>query len=314
MIQKFKIVFMGTPEFAVPALNALHKSGHCVEMVVTQPDRQKGRGRKTQFSPVKRLAGKLGYPIVQPAYINDKAFVSQIEKLAPHFFVVAAFGQILGEEILNIPSFGAINIHPSLLPKYRGPAPIQWAIINGDKITGLSIMAMEKGLDQGNIFLSKSIEIAPVETAKTLHDKLAQLGGDLLINVLNDFESGTVNPIPQNDKEATYAPLLKKKHGRINWKQSAESIKNFVYGMNPWPGAFTFYQEKSLKIFNVKPIDRTTPDVTPGTVLEGPDNQLQVAAGTGSVSILEIQGASGKRMLIGDFLRGNLIPSGTVLH
>jgi methionyl-tRNA formyltransferase len=303
MNKKAGIIFMGTPQFAVPALKALHKNDQDIALVVTQPDRPKGRGRKLTPSPVKETAMNLGYSVIQPSSVRTTEFSNGIEKHTPDFIVVVAFGHIIPKDILTIPKIATINIHASLLPKYRGPAPIQWAIINEEKETGVTTMLMDEGLDTGDILLSSKLEIASDYTSDTLHDRLADLGANLLVQTLNAFETGNINPIPQDHTRATYAPMLKKKDGRMNWKQSAESLEAFIRGMTPWPGAFTFHEQKRLKILKAKTIVMDT-EASPGTVIKGFPDELWISTGKDALSIIEIQGESGKRLLIKDFLRG----------
>jgi len=307
-----KILYMGTPEFAVAPLKSLHTQGYDIALVVTQPDRPKGRGRKLIPTPVKQTAGTLGYRVVQPESIKTSEFKNEIDALKPDVIVVVAFGQILPEYILNIPKFGAINIHASLLPKYRGAAPIQWAVINGETETGVTTMFMDKGLDTGDMLLSSKIPISPDDTSDTLHDRLADLGADLLIKTLKDLESGNLHPVAQNHTTSTYAPLLKKSDGHIDWTKSAELLDPFIRGMNPWPGTFTFYNDTRLKILKATSIVRET-DAPPGTVVQGFPDELVIATGKNVLSIIEIQGASGKRILIKDFLRGHPLAPGSVL-
>ncbi|MDI6687843.1 MAG: methionyl-tRNA formyltransferase [Desulfobacterales bacterium] len=311
--KKIKIIFMGTPDFAVPALTALHNNKYDVILVVTQPDRPKGRGRKPVSSPVKEAAAQLGYDVIQPVSIKTDEFANNVIKLKPDMFVVSAFGHILPKSILELPKIGALNIHASLLPKYRGAAPIQWAIINGEKETGVTIMLMDEGLDTGDILFTSKIQIFPDDTSATLHNRLADLGADLLIKTLKAIEADNINPIPQDHTIATYAPMLKKKDGHINWEMAAEKLEAFIRGMTPWPGAFAFCDNTRLKIFSSKPI-MIPVDKTPGTVLKGFPDELRIATGKGALSILEIQGQSGKRLLIKDFLRGFKMPVGTVLN
>jgi methionyl-tRNA formyltransferase len=313
MKKKAGIIFMGTPQFAVPALKALHKNDQDIALVVTQPDRPKGRGRKLTPSPVKETAMNLGYSVIQPSSVRTAEFSNYIEKQTPDFIVVVAFGHIIPKSILTIPNIATINIHASLLPKYRGPAPIQWAIINEEKETGVTTMLMDEGMDTGDILLSSELEIAPYDTSDTLHDRLADLGADLLIQTLNVFETGDINPISQDHTQATYAPMLKKNDGRMNWKLSAESLEAFIRGMSPWPGAFTFHDKKRLKIFKAKTLVKDT-ETSPGTVIKGFPDELWISTGKGVLSIMEIQGESGKRLLIKDFLRGYKLPPGTHLH
>ncbi len=316
--KKIRIIFMGTPDFAVPSLNALHKSGYEVVLVVTQPDRPKGRGRKLSHSqlshpPVKKAAMNLGYDIIQPLSIRTDEFADSILKLKPDVFVVVAFGHILPKNILALPKAGAINIHASLLPKYRGAAPIQWAIINKETETGVTTMFVDEGMDTGDILLSSKIKIAPDETSASLHNRLADLGANLLIRTLQALKAGTLNPLPQDHTKACNAPLLKKSDGHIDWKMSAEAIEAFMRGMTPWPGAFTFYKNRRLKVYKAEPVPANVTE-SPGTVVKGFPDELLVATGKGALSILEIQGASGKRLLIKDFLQGCKMPPGTILN
>ncbi|MGA9176854.1 MAG: methionyl-tRNA formyltransferase [Desulfobacterales bacterium] len=313
MKKKAEIIFMGTPQFAVPALKALHKNDQNIALVITQPDRPKGRGRKLTFSPVKETALNLGYSVIQPSSVRTAEFSNNIEKHAPGFIVVVAFGHIIPKNILTIPQIATINIHASLLPKYRGPAPIQWAIINEEKETGVTTMLMDEGMDTGDILLSSKLEIAPDDTSGTLHDRLADLGADLLIQTLKNFDTGNINPISQDHTQATYAPMLKKNDGRMNWKLPAESLEAFIRGMTPWPGAFTFHEKKRLKFFKARTIVMDA-DASPGTVIKGFPDELWISTGKGVLSVMEIQGESGKRLLIKDFLRGYQLPPGTHLQ
>ena len=313
MNKKAGIIFMGTPHFAVPALKALHNNDQNIALVITQPDRPKGRGRKLTPSPVKETAINLGYSVIQPSSVRTAEFSNNIEKHAPGFIVVVAFGHILPKNILTIPQIATINIHASLLPKYRGPAPIQWAIINEEKETGVTTMLMDEGMDTGDILLSSKLKIASDDTSGTLHDRLADLGADLLIQTLKTFETGNINPISQDHTQATYAPMLKKNDGRMNWKLPAESLEAFIRGMTPWPGAFTFHEKKRLKFFKARTIVMDT-DASPGTVIKGFPDELWISTGKGVLSVMEIQGESGKRLLIKDFLRGYQLPPGTHLH
>ncbi len=308
----FRIVFMGTPQFAVPGLEALHQNGYDIALVVTQPDRPRGRGRKVTFSPVKSTARRLGYEIIQPASIKTAEFAAQIKSRQPDFQVVIAYGKILPENVLALPRIGTINIHASLLPKLRGPAPIQWALINGETETGVCSMRMEKGMDTGDILLTAKEPIKPDDTAGTLHDRLAVKGAAVLIDTLKAYADDSIRPIPQDHSRATYAPMLTKDDGLINWNKPAVSLVNFIRGVSPWPGAYTFWGDKRLKIFQSSAIAAEIPQ-PPGTVIKGFPDELRVATGEGVLSIQEIQGASGKRMAIKDFLKGHRIPPGTVL-
>ena len=303
---------MGTPHFAVPALELLCQEDYKVALVVTQPDRPKGRGRKLVPPPVKVKATALDLAVLQPATLKNDSFAEQITQLQPDFLVVVAFGHILPESILQLPKFGAINIHASLLPKYRGPAPIQWAVINAESYTGVTTMFMDQGMDTGNILLTQKEPILPDDTAATLHDRMAITGAELLIKTLKELAANKIAPIPQDHSKATYAPLLKKQDGHINWQKSAEKLEAFIRGMTPWPGAFTFHNEKRLKIIKATPISESVSGI-PGTILKAFPDELRVATGKGALSILEIQGPSGKRLGIADFLRGYRLAPGTVL-
>lgn len=304
-----RVVFMGTPDFAVPALESLHQSRHEIVLVVTQPDRPRGRGRKMMPPPVKAAATRMGYNTIQPESISGIGFADQITKLQPDLIAVVAFGSILKPRILNIPRCGAVNIHASLLPKYRGPAPIQWAIINGESETGVTVIQMDEKMDTGDILLSEKIGIEPDETAATLHDRLSELGGGLLVRVMDQISNQTMVSTPQDHSGATYCKLLKKQDGRIDWHLPAERIEAFIRGMSPWPGAYTFYGNRRLKIFKSLVVPLTERDA-PGCIVRSFTGEMRVATGSGALSILEIQSGSGKRLEIQEFLRGNPIPVG----
>jgi methionyl-tRNA formyltransferase len=312
MMKAYNIIFMGTPEFAIPTLRAIHASNHHLSLVVTQPDRPKGRGRKVIPPPVKQTAIDLGYTVLQPASVKKKEFVEVVTRDKPDFLVVVAYGRILPKTILQLPKLGTINLHASLLPKYRGPAPIQWAIINGETLTGLTAMLMDEGLDTGDILLAAEEKIYPNDTSASLHDRLAELGANLLVDTLNRYSKGQIRPVPQDHNQASQAPLLKKSDGHIAWDAPAEKISAFIRGMTPWPGAFTFHEDKRFKIFNAKSV-KADVSQAPGTVIKGFADELRVATAKGVLSVLEIQGASGKRLMIADFLRGYRMPPGTIL-
>jgi methionyl-tRNA formyltransferase len=307
----FNVVFMGTPDFAVPALKAVKDFGCSVSLVVTQPDKPKGRGRKLTPPAVKVAASELNLPVIQPVSVKTGDFYRQVSEIAPDLLVVIAFGHVLPKRILEIPLYGAVNVHASLLPKYRGPAPIQWAIINGDTETGVTTMLMDKGLDTGEILLATKTTINPDDTSGTLHDRLAIDGAAVLKDTLKAMKNRTIRPISQQHALATYAPMLFKNNGHIDWSLSAKRIEQFIRGMTPWPGAFTYNGQKRLKIFKGIIKDVNTAQ-EPGTVIEGFSNELRVATGDGALSITEIQGSSGKRLKISDFLRGSHIPAGYV--
>ena len=310
MNHKFKVVFMGTPEFAVPSLSALCELGMPISLVVTQPDRPKGRGRKLMPPPVKTAAQALGYEVWQPDTVKSEAFYQVIAEYKPDLLVVVAYGNILPKRLLELPSYGSVNVHASLLPKYRGPAPIQWAIINGESETGVTTMLMDAGLDTGEILMTSSLAITPEDTAGTLHDRLAFAGGELLKQTIAAMAAGNLHPMPQNHGKASYAPLFKKSDGYIDWSEPAAVIERKIRGLNPWPLAYTFHGDRRLNIFKAQ-IRPATDDAPPGTVLPGFSGELRVATGDGALSILEIQGASGKRLNIRKFLSGHDIASGT---
>lgn len=303
MMTSCRIVFMGTPEFAVPTLEALHESDYHVLAVVTQPDRPKGRGRRLVPPPVKEVAKALDYPVLQPPRIKEPGFVEEMIALDPDFLIVVAYGRLLPGSFLALPRQGAINIHASLLPKYRGPAPIQWAVINGEKETGVTTMWMDEGLDTGDILLSRTVPIHPDDTAGTLQKRLAPVGALVLIDTLAQLEAGTLSGTPQSTADATYAPLLKKKDGQIDWSREARSLEAFVRGMNPWPGAFTLLSGKRLKVFLARDVGGSVRE-EPGTVMEGFPGDLVVATGRGKLALEEVQLESGKRLSAEEFLRG----------
>ncbi len=310
-MKQLKIIFMGTPDFSVPALKILSQNGYEVALVVTQPDRPRGRGCKLTPPPVKATALDLGLPVVQPQTIRDPLFIDQMRALEPDLFVVVALGQILPQELLDIPPSGAVNIHGSLLPRYRGPAPIQWALINNERETGITTMLMDNGLDTGDILMTAGTRITPDDTSSTLHDRLADMGADLLIKTITGLKSHAIVPQPQDHALATYAPLLKKSDGRIDWNKPAQLIEAFIRGMTPWPGAFTFRENKRLKIFKALANTQKTTQAA-GTVVRGFSDELRIATGRGTLSLCEIQGASGKRLDIKNYLRGHNIEPGSV--
>lgn len=312
MKDKYSIIFMGTPGFAVPALQALVQNGYDVALVVTRPDRPKGRGRQLAAPPVKVKAAELNLEIVQPAMLKDERFIDQIRHIQPDFLVVIAFGHILAEKILQVPKFGAINIHASLLPKYRGPAPIQWAIIHGERQTGVTTMLMDKGLDTGDILLARAEPVFADDTSADLQNRLALRGADLLIQTLEGYASNKIKLIPQDHSQATYTRLLKKEDGHIEWQKTAEQLHCFIRGMTPWPGAFTYHNQNRLKVLKAALVLENVSEPA-GTILAGFSNELRVATGKDALSILEIQGPSGKHLAIADFLRGYPLPPGSIL-
>lgn len=319
-----RIVFMGTPDFAVPSLKALHNAGHRLAGVVTQPDRPGGRGKKLRPSPVKIAAVEMGLPLWQPESVRDSGFIAVLREINPEVLVVAAFGQILPGEILELPPRGCVNVHASLLPRYRGAAPIHRAVINGETVTGVTTMMMDRGLDTGHMLLKAATPIAAGDTVGMVHDRLAKIGAELLLETLEKMVSGLLTPVPQDNSRATYAPMLTRSDEIICWSDSARSIYNQVRGMDPWPGARTTLGGKVLKIWRVAepgggaagsgPLAENCAGAPPGTVIEaGAEGRLMVAAGTGRLLIEELQLQGGKRLPVQHFLRGNSIPAGTRL-
>jgi len=307
MTDRRTIVFMGTPDFAVPSLEALVREGHDLPLVVTQPDRPRGRGRKLTPPPVKQAAEQHGLAVLQPASLGSSEARDRIASLAPDFLAVVAYGELLPPSLLNLPPLGAVNIHPSLLPAYRGPAPIQWALINGEHETGVCSMFLSEEMDAGDIILTEKVAIQPEETAGELHDRLSAIGAEALVRTIRMIAAGRAAPVPQDDSRASYAPRLTKAHGRIDWRQPAKRLVDFIRGMTPWPGAYTFWEEKRLAIHRAEAVAGQT-TVPPGTVLPGFPGELRVQAGQDALSILRIQGASGKVLNIDDFLRGCFVP------
>jgi len=303
------VVYMGTPDFAVPSFHALSRSSFDVNLVVTQPDRPKGRGRRLSPPPVKEAAQEYGFDVLQPPNVRDPEFMNALEAFHPDFLVVVAFGQILPAAILRIPRHGAINVHASLLPKYRGPAPIQWAIIRGEVQTGVTTMLMDTGVDTGDMLLSGSTPIRSDDTSATLHDRLARIGANLLVETIRGVWEGTLFPRAQNHTQATYAPMLKKDNGRIDWQQSAHAIDAQIRAMTPWPGAFCYFENKRFKIHRACPIDGISIS-PPGTVVPGFPDELRIATGDGVLCILEIQGESGRRIPTKQFMMGSPIALG----
>ncbi len=298
------IVFAGTPEFALPALDNICKSKHNISLIITQKDKPRGRGKKMQYTPVKEKALELGLEVYQPDNINSKEAIDKIKKLKPDCIVVVAFGQILKEEILKLPKYGCVNIHASLLPKYRGAAPINWAIINGEEKTGISIMKMNKGLDTGPILNIKSIPIKDSDDSISIHDKLSSLGGEMILKTLEDLEKGTIDKIPQDDNLSNYAPILTKNMGKINWDDSGKNIINLIRGLKPWPSAYTFYNNQNIKIHEAKMIKKFS-DEENGIVVKVNDKGIFVNCKDKCIVIEVLQFPGKKKMHISDYLRGN---------
>lgn len=303
---------MGTPDFAVPSLQILVQTQN-VAGVVTQPDRPAGRGRHLRPSPVKVAAEKAGLPIYQPKSLRREEAAAPLRDWQPDMIVVAAFGQILRPHVLDMPPLGCINVHASLLPRWRGASPIHHAILAGDAATGITLMKMDVGMDTGPIYVQESLAIRPDETAATLHDRLAQLGAGMLARYLDDIIAGNLTPVPQNDDLATYAPMIKKEDGRLDWQQTSEELHRHVRAMTPWPGAFTTWQGKNLKVLVASPVIETPlPPGAPGQVVVVEDTAV-VLTKDGGLALQEVQLAGKRAMPIADFLNGHPDFSGSNL-
>ena len=307
-----KAVFMGTPDFAVPTLQKMVDMGIEITAVVTQPDKAKGRGKKVIYSPVKECALAHDLPVYQPVRIKkDPEFIQTLRDMAPDVIVVVAFGQILSKEVLDIPRLGCVNVHASLLPKFRGAAPIQWAIIDGEKVTGVTTMLMDVGLDTGDMLLKTEVSVDAKETGGSLHDKLAAAGGELLERTLIGLEAGTIVPEKQDDSQAgEYARMLDKELGHIDFNQPAVVIERLIRGLNPWPSAYTYIDGKTLKIWEAEVLDRNY-GCEYGVVAEVTRNSLIIQTGIGALSVKSVQLEGKKRMDISAFLNGYTIEKGT---
>ena len=317
-----KIVYMGTPDFAVAPLEALLEAGYEVSAVVTQPDKPKGRGKALQMSPVKECALRHGLAVFQPVKIREASAVSRLAEFEADLFVVAAFGQILSEEILNMPRLGCINIHASLLPSYRGAAPIQWAVLNGEKESGVTIMRMAKGVDTGDMFCKAVVPLEEKETGGSLHDKLMEAGAKLLVEALPKIERGELLPVAQKEEEATHAGKLFKTMGLIDWRKDSDEIERLVRGLDPWPSAYTFYKGKQLKIWEadvMKASEKGTGGeassvekgaLEPGTVAFVGKDFFDVVTGKGMLRVKSLQIEGKRRMQTREFLLGNEMAAG----
>ena len=298
-----KIIYMGTPDFAVAPLEAIIKAGHEVAAVVTQPDKQKGRGKEVQMTPVKACALSHNIPVLQPVKIKAPEAVSTLSRYPADIFVVAAFGQFLSEEILTMPRFGCVNIHASLLPAYRGAAPIQWAVINGEERTGVTVQQMAKGMDTGDILLKKEVTIATDETGESLHDKLMEAGAELIVEVLPLIERGELTPERQDEALVSYAPKLTKDMGRLNFNSDAVSLERLIRGLNSWPSAYTIYKGKTLKIWEAEVLTDNQ-GKAPGEIIGVADKYFDVAVKEGALRVKSLQLEGKKRMAVKDFLLG----------
>jgi methionyl-tRNA formyltransferase len=309
----WRIVFFGTPSFAIPTLKNLLQGPDQVAAIVTQPDRERGRGRKVVPSPVKETALQHGMTPLQPGKVREEAFQENLKALKPDLIVVVAYGQILPKPILAIPKYGAVNVHASLLPNYRGAAPIVWAILKGEKVTGVTTMFMDEGMDTGNILLQREISIGEEDTGETLQQRLALLGGQLLMETVERMKRGDIHPIPQDHSKATYAPTLRKEDGHIDWRKEAKEIDLQVRAFNPWPGAFTELDGQLLKIFRGE-VRGGKPTGKTGAVVWVGSDFIEVETGRDSFLIQEVQLEGKRRMNIRDFLSGHPISIGKVLH
>lgn len=307
-----RVVFMGTPDFAVKTLEAIIKEGHEVAGVVTQPDKPKGRGKNMQFTPVKEIAVARGIPVYQPVRVKEPEFIEELKKMNPEVIVVVAFGQILPKEILDMPKYGCVNVHASLLPKYRGAAPIQWAVIDGEKESGVTTMFMEEGLDTGDMLKKTVVPLDKDETGGSLHDKLATAGANLLIETLKELEEGTAIRTKQDDTLSNYAKMLDKHLGHIDFTKSAEEIERLIRGLNPWPSAFTGINGKTLKIWAATVINKEA-EGSCGEVVEVNQDSILVKTGKGLLQLNEVQLEGKKRMETDAFLRGYPVEVGTTL-
>jgi methionyl-tRNA formyltransferase len=308
-VKKPRILFMGTPRFALASLQLLIGRTENIIGVVTQPDRPAGRGQQVVMPPVRELAVSRGIAVYQPRKVREEQFIEQVRSLAPDLIVVVAFGQILPGALLDIPPMGCVNVHASLLPAYRGAAPINWALINDETVTGVTIMLLDEGMDTGDILLQQPVAILPDDTAATLHDRLAERGAALLGEALDRRAGGGWPRIVQDHSRATYAPILKKEDGLIQWTKSAREIHNQVRGMNPWPGCFTFFRGKLLKIYHTGVLDKYEAAAA-GKITAVSDQGIEVAAGSNTLLIQELQLEGKKKMLAAEFIKGHAIKGG----
>lgn len=307
------VIFMGTPDFSVPVLQGLIDSKeHTVTAVVTQPDKARGRSGKLVFTPVKEVAVAQGIDVYTPERVKDPAFVEQLGQIPCDVIVVIAFGQILSKEILDLPPYGCINVHASLLPRWRGAAPMQWAILEGDKKTGVTTMQMDVGLDTGDMLLKSETDIRKDETAESLHDRMAAMGRDLLLETLAAMEKGELKSEPQKEEESCYAKMLKKDLGRLDMNWEAAKVERYIRGLYSWPSAYTGYKGKTLKLWKAEVLDMDTEE-KPGTVVEVAKDSFTVQTGKGCLRLLEVQLEGKKRMDAGSFLRGVRVEKGDML-
>jgi methionyl-tRNA formyltransferase len=308
-----RVVFMGTPDFAVPSLDALLDAGYEVVGAFTQPDRPVGRGHRVTCCTVKARAVERGVPVFQFERVRKQEGLDQMRALKPDIVVTAAFGQILSKKLLEVPRYGTVNVHASLLPRHRGAAPINWAILAGEKETGVTTMLTDAGLDTGDMLLSRATEIGEAETAGELSERLSRIGAALLVETLEKYLKGEIAPVRQDEARATYEPMLDKAMGEIDWDKNAVTLANLVRGLNPWPCAYTQYDCGTLKIYRARAVEGA-PDAAPGTILESsPKKGVVIACGAGALEIEEMQAPNGKRMLARQYLAGKCIECGALL-
>ena len=308
-----KVIFMGTPDFAVGTLEAIIEAGHEVTLVVTQPDKPKGRGKAMQFTPVKECAVAHNIPVFQPTKIREPECVAELRKYEADIIIVVAFGQILTTEILEMPKYGCFNVHASLLPKYRGAAPIQRVIIDGEKESGVTIQQMNEGIDTGDMLLKVTVPIEEKETGGSYHDKLSAAGAKLCVEAMKQAEAGTLQPEKQDDSLSCYAKMLNKKLGEIDWSKEAAVIERLVRGLNPWPSAYSHLHGKTIKIWSADVLDKEY-EGEPGQVVEITKDALIIRTGSGALAVKELQLEGKKRMAAGDFLRGYQVEVGTIME
>ncbi len=314
-----KVVYMGTPDFAVDTLEAIVQAGHEVALVVTQPDKAKGRGKKMQYTPVKEKALEHNLPVAQPEKVREESFIEELERIAPDVIVVVAFGQILPERILNIPKFGCINVHASLLPAYRGAAPIQWAVIDGLAESGVTTMYMEKGLDTGDIIEQSHLILSEDETGGSLFERLAKEGANVLLSTLEKLEAGTATRTKQDDSKSSYAKMLTKDMGNLDFSKDAVVLERLIRGLNPWPSAYTRLKDKTLKVYEAKVLEEEETKALyngaamVGTIIAVDKKSFTVLCGKGALKILNLQLEGKKRMDTSAFLLGYKIEVGEQL-
>ncbi len=307
-----KVIFMGTPDFSVGTLEALVAAGHEVVLAVTQPDKPKGRGKEMQFTPVKECALKYNIPVFQPKRVREAECIEELRKYEADIMVVVAFGQILPKEILEMTPYGCVNVHASLLPKYRGAAPIQWAVINGETVSGVTTMQMDEGIDTGDMLLKTEIVLDEKETGGSLHDKLSDAGAKLCVETLERLQKKEITPIPQGETTTAYARMLDKKLGCIDWTKTSVEIERLIRGLTPWPSAYTDWNGKVMKIWEAE-VCEDTGNAKPGTIVKVEKDAFYVQTGKGLLKVCELQIPGKKRMDAGAFMRGYQIETGVLL-